>query len=63
METITDITIAQTQFTGGYDRGRRKDILEYRYGYGWIKVGTMMNVRSHHATSLVDFEDFADYCY
>ena len=39
-----------------------KDILEYREGEGWKKVGVMKNGRKYHATSLVKYQDFKNYC-
>ena len=52
---------------GNYDAGEgidigSEDILEYRDGEGWRKVGAMKNVRSAHAVSLVKYEDFKDSC-
>ena len=38
------------------------DILEYRHDDGWKKVETLQKARNNHGTSIVDFEDFADYC-
>ena len=38
------------------------DILEYRYEDGWRKVRRMKNRRSYHALSLVNYDDFKEYC-
>ena len=53
-----------TYVTGGSsDNYRNSDnILEYRHGDGWGKVGKMKNERSYHATSLVGFEKYRFWC-
>ena len=38
------------------------DILEYRDGDGWSKIGTMREARSLHGTSVIEFKDFERYC-
>ena len=38
------------------------DILEYRDGDGWRKIGTMKDGRSSHGTSVIEFKDFERYC-
>ena len=49
--------------TGGGDYGvYNKDILEYKDGGGWKKVGELQNGRRYHALSPVNFNDFANYC-
>ena len=51
-------------FTGERDRyfNSRGDILEYKDGDNWRKVGSMKNKRYFHAISRVNFNDFSDYC-
>ena len=49
--------------TGGDDGFKnRKDILEYREGDGWKKVGAMKKGKSDHAILPVKYGDFKDYC-
>ena len=49
--------------TGGYDGDNYyEDILEYKDGGGWRKVGEMQNGRNYHGLSPVNFNDFANYC-
>ena len=46
---------------GGYFEGFSKvsdDILEYKEGNGWGKLGAMKNGRSANGISLVNFKDF-----
>ena len=31
-------------------------------GDSWSKIGVMRDARSYHATSLIDFKDFKNYC-
>ena len=49
---------------GGYDGGDTysKDILEYRDGNGWRKVGSLKNARSYHALSHVKYMEIHNYC-
>merc|ERR1712110_162339 len=49
--------------SGGYGVGDyRADILEYGDGEGWSKIGTMRDARSSHATSIIEFNEFEEYC-
>ena len=49
---------------GGSDgkHGSGSDILEYRDGEGWRKLGAMKSVRSDHATSVVAFDQMKNHC-
>ena len=44
------------------DEWNFEDILEYRDGDGWKKVGAMKNERNYHGISVIKYEDFKDYC-
>ena len=50
--------------TGGRDDDLdySADILEYRDGDGWSKIGTMREARTEHGTSVIEFKDFERYC-
>ena len=49
--------------TGGYDgNDETADILEYREGEDWMKVGEMKNSRSGHGISKIDHYQFINYC-
>ena len=56
--------LPHTVVLGGYDGGDAysEDILEYRDGDGWRKVGAMKNGRAYHALSLVKYKDIHNYC-
>ena len=50
--------------TGGEDGNcDSEDILEYRDGDGWRKVGAMRHARAYSGVSIIKYEDFKDYCY
>ena len=52
-------------YEGGGDSNwnKRAEILEYSDERGkWIRVGEMSEKRSFHAASVVDFNDFKNYC-
>ena len=39
------------------------DILEYSESEeGWTTIGQMSTARSQHAVSIVDYDNFKDYC-
>merc|ERR1712110_924705 len=44
------------------DGDRSADILEYRDGEGWNKIGTMRDAKYYHATSIIEFKEFEEYC-
>ena len=50
--------------TGGDGDGdyRYDDILEYRNGDSWSKIGTMRDARRYHGTSVIIFKDLERYC-
>ena len=51
--------------SGGYlgvGKGDSEDILEYRDGDGWRKIGTMKIARENHGQSLVKYEKFEQFC-
>ena len=52
-----------TCVAGGTDteNRNRNEILEYKDGR-WDKIGTMNNAREYHGVSLINFNDFSDYC-
>ena len=50
-----------TCLAGGSDRNPRNEILEYKDGR-WEKIGTMNKAREYHGVSLINFNDFSDYC-
>ena len=49
---------------GGYlgNGDRSADILEYTHGDAWSKIGTMRDARYEHATSIIEFKKFEEYC-
>ena len=52
-------------YSGGQDETRytMNDILEYDpETEKWTQIGTMREERLGHAVSVVDFEDYADFC-
>ena len=52
-----------THVTGGSgDGGYSEDILEYRDGDGWSKIGVMREARAYHGTSVIEFKDFERFC-
>ena len=57
-------SLTQTHVTGGNFRvgDYNEDILEYRDGDGWSKIGTMRDARNYHATSIIEFKEFEEYC-
>ena len=49
--------------TGGGNGGYYSaNILEYTDDDGWRKIGKMKNARNYHGTSLIEFENFKEYC-
>ena len=50
-------------YSGGVDENPGNDILEYDpETEKWTQIGTMREERLGHAVSVVDFEDYADFC-
>ena len=42
----------------------RNEILEFDpETKKWTQIGTMMEARSSHAVSMVNYEDYAEYCH
>jgi len=59
--TVNNRVLLFGGWAGDNYKGRR-DILEYRDGDNWRKVGSMKNGRGYHALSRVNYNDFSDYC-
>ena len=57
------IPLTLTHVTGGYDkRDYSDDILEFNEGDGWRNLQKMKHGRNWHGISLVDFNNFEEYC-
>ena len=49
--------------SGGYDGGYRDEILEFRPDTeDWSLAGRMVESRSDHAVSTINFEDVREWC-
>ena len=48
-------------YSGGYDGSTRNEILEFD-PENWTKISTMREERYRHAVSVVNYEDYAEYC-
>ena len=57
------VILLHLPYTGGYGGVTPyDDILEYRDGDGWSKIGKMRDRRDYHGTSVIEFKDFEQYC-
>ena len=59
---LSYIHITGGEYGGFWDGKQSDDILEYKDGDGWKKVGTMKKGRVHSGVSNVRYEEFKDYC-
>ena len=49
--------------SGGHDESYRNEILEFDpETKKWSQIGKMREARSAHAVSVVNYEDYAEYC-
>ena len=50
-------------FSGGFDGGHKKEILEFNHETeSWIVIGAMKEPRENHAVSLVSIDDYEKWC-
>ena len=50
---------------GTYLTSDTSDIMEFKFSEGdgnWTKIGEMLEERQSHTASVIDFENFKDYC-
>ena len=64
---LTLLSLIACTYEGGQDYAQytHAEILEYSVSEGeekWTRVGEMSKKRARHAVSIIDFDNFKDYC-